>query len=59
MAYLIVQTQLAPEIYQIFKTVENFVNFEVYEEAAPLSTIETAFHIILLEFSELLAASGS
>ena len=54
MAYLIVQTKKADQIYKVYKVVENFVNFEQYEEAAPLSTIETAFHIIILEYSEQL-----
>ena len=31
---------------------ENFTNYEIYEEAAPMSTIETAFQIILLEYSD-------
>jgi hypothetical protein len=38
----------------VFKIIENFVSYESYEEAAPISTLETAFNIILLEYSELL-----
>jgi hypothetical protein len=30
------------------------MNYEIYEEAAPVSTLETAFQIILLEYSEYL-----
>ena len=52
MAYLIVQSACAKEVLMKFKAVENFVNFELYEEAAPISTVETAFQIIMLEFSE-------
>lgn len=54
MAYLIVQSGNASSIYRVFKIIENFVNFEHFEEAAPLSTMETAFHIILLEYSEMI-----
>ena len=31
---------------------ENFVNFEVFEQAAPLSTVETAIQIVLYEYGE-------
>lgn len=54
MAYLLINSEKAPMIYQVFKVLEHFVDFEHYEDAAPLSTVETAFHIILLEYSELL-----
>ena len=33
---------------------ENFVDFQVYEDAAPLSTLETSFQIILLEYTDIL-----
>jgi hypothetical protein len=53
MAYLLCKIELVPEIFIVLKTIECFINFEVYEEAAPVSTIETALHIILLEYTEL------
>ena len=52
MAYCIVQAQCPSSIFTAFKVVENFINYEIYEEAAPISTIETAFQIILLEYSD-------
>lgn len=52
MAYLVIKSGKAEDIFIAFKTIEHFVNFENYSEAAPLSTLETAFHIILLEYSE-------
>jgi len=58
MAHLLTKTELTPEIFIIIKIIECFVNFEVYEEAAPLSTIETALKIILLEYSEMLISDN-
>ena len=52
MAYLIIQSGKPSHIFKVLKTVENFINYEHYEEAAPISTLETGFHIILLEYSD-------
>jgi len=41
MAYCIVKSKDPPGIFTIFKAVENFVNYENFEEAAPISTIDT------------------
>ena len=57
MAYCIMQTAEPQRIYAAFKVVENFVDFKIFEEAAPISTMETAFQLILLDYSELQAKS--
>jgi hypothetical protein len=36
---------------------EKFVNFELQETAAPMSTLETAFKVIALEFTEIILGS--
>ena len=53
MAYCIIQSKDPARVFTIFKAVENFINYENFEEAAPISTLETAFSIILLEYSEI------
>ena len=50
-ARLLVSTGKVHDIYKTFKVIEPFIDFQNYEEAAPISTFETAFHIILLEYS--------
>ena len=42
-------------MYAAFKLVEPFVNFTVFEEAAPISTMETAFALIMLDYNEVAA----
>jgi len=41
------------KLFEIFKVVISFVDFQVYEDAAPLSTMETAFQIIILMYSDI------
>ena len=53
MAWGLVQSNGIALIMQKFKAVENLVNYQSYQEAAPVSTLETALQIILLEFSEI------
>ena len=51
LAYLIVNSRYAGHIYCVMKCVEYFSNFELYEEALPVSCLETAFQLIVLEGS--------
>jgi hypothetical protein len=56
-AHLITKHSQPSELYIAFKIVENFINFQVYEDAAPISTLETSIQIILLEYSEMVLKS--
>ena len=57
MAYIITKIQNPTELYVAFKVVENFIDYTVYEDAAPVSTLETSIQIILLEYSEMVLKS--
>jgi len=54
MAYCIIKSKDPAGIFTIFKAVENFISYESFEESAPITTLDTAFQVILLEYSELL-----
>jgi hypothetical protein len=54
MSYCMVQSNQPVMLFKLFKMLENFVDFQVYEDAAPLSTLECSFQIILLEYTEIL-----
>ena len=49
LAYNIVNSRAASQLYCVLKCVEYFSNFELYEEALPVSCLETAFQLIVLE----------
>jgi hypothetical protein len=43
LGYCIVKSENPEKLFEIFKVIINFIDFSVYEDAAPLSTMETAF----------------
>ena len=57
MASCIVKLTHPEKVLQRFWLLEKFVNFELQETAAPMSTLETAFKVIALEFTEIILGS--
>jgi len=57
MSWALTQARCPGEILRKLKVVLEYVNFESYEEAAPISTLETGIQAVLLEFSELIITS--
>ena len=58
MAYCIVKCENPDKLFEIFKVIINFIDFEVYEDAAPISTMETAFQLIILMYSDICRQSN-
>lgn len=56
-SFCIIKSGNIAQIFRTFKIAENFIDFEVYEDAAAMSTIDTAFQIIVLEYSKLIYQS--
>lgn len=59
MASCIVKLSHPENVLQRFWLLEKFVNFELQETAAPMSTLETAFKVIALEFTEIILEAVS
>lgn len=58
MGYCIVKSENPEKLFEIFKVIINFIDFEVYEDAAPISTMETAFQLIILMYSDICRQSN-
>ena len=56
-AYCIVKSANISQIFKVFKVAENFVEYEDFEDAAAISTLHSAFEIIIFEYSKLLIQS--
>lgn len=54
LAYCIVQAGNVKEVYQWFRVAERFVEYEDFEDAAAVSTMYSAFEIIVFEYSRVL-----
>ena len=57
LAYCIVRSGNIKQIYRTFKVAENFVEYEDFEDAAAVSTMHSAFEIIIFEYSKLIIQS--
>ena len=58
-AYCLIQSERPESVFLAVKTVQQFTDFTIFEEAAPISTMETAFALILLEYNEIVRRSGT
>ena len=57
MASCIVKLDHPEKVLQRFWLLKKFVNYELQETAAPMSTLETTLQVIPLEFTEIILAS--